>query len=141
MRWIGAGVVMLTLVLGAGGVARRPHAEPAAESARSGATTGVPASDSAEAATPAPEPSSDAPVVPLDVLASAPTSADAATSCRTVTPQRPVGVRIDLSKVKVPEGFVPLNSRGYNYRRPGEAPVTIPSIPAKPAAEADPSGE
>jgi hypothetical protein len=105
---MGPTVVMLALVLGAGGVARRPLAEPAAPEAsgsEAAALAGVPIAEATDA---------DAPEL----------DASHAGTCR---PEPPRSVTIDLSHVTPPEGFVSLNSRGYNYRRPGEPPQVIPT--------------
>ena len=96
MRAFGVTLVALALVLGAGGVARRPLAD----------TTSPPTTSVPEAATPAPSESTDA------------------GSCKPGPPPRVV--QIDMSKFQAPEGFVSLNSRGYNYRQPGEPPQVIP---------------
>ena len=91
MRALGVTLVTLALVLGAGGVARRPLAD----------TNAAPA----EGATPA-------------------ESADTGGSCKNLPPPRVV--EIDMSKFQPPKDFVSLNSRGYNYRQPGEPPQVIP---------------
>jgi hypothetical protein len=86
MRVLGVTLVTLALVLGAGGVARRPLADTS--------SAGAPAQ-----------------------------GADAGT-CKPSPPPRVV--EIDLSKHQPPPGFVSLNSRGYNYRQPGDPPQIIP---------------
>jgi hypothetical protein len=114
MRWIGATVVTLALVLGAGGVARRPLAEPSEPAA---APAGAESADASEAA---------GGVAPPTLEAAA------GGSCRATPPR---GVSIDLSHVTPPEGFVSLNARGYNYRRPGEPPQHIPAAPRTAAPQ------
>ena len=86
MRTFGVTLVALTLVLGAGGVARRPLADTAAE--------GTPA------------------------------QSGEAQMCKPSPPPRVV--EIDLSKHPAPRDFVSLNTRGYGYRQPGDAPQIIP---------------
>lgn len=92
MRVLGVTVVMLALVLGAGGVARRPLADDAPS---------APPAESAESGT-----------------------------CKP-TPQ-PRAVEIDLSKTQPPKDFVSLNTRGYNYRQPGDPPQVIPDSTGQP---------
>jgi len=100
MRTLGCFVVVLTLVLGAGGVATRPLAEEAA---------------SAQVA----------PTAPADL----PAPSEDKISCRAPTgsPRTPGAVAVDVSRlVKSRPGVISLNTRGYNYRNPGDAPVIIP---------------
>ena len=93
MRALGVTLVTLALVLGAGGVARRPLADTSSD-AKAGATPATPAE-----------------------------GADGGT-CKNLPPPRVV--EIDMAKVQVPKDFVSLNSRGYNYRQPGDPPQIIP---------------
>jgi hypothetical protein len=45
-------------------------------------------------------------------------------------------VEIDMSKFQPPKDFVSLNSRGYNYRQPGDPPQVIPDSTGKQKPEA-----
>jgi hypothetical protein len=94
MRAFGVTLVTLALVLGAGGVARRPLADT---------SSGGPAADSAEIGT-----------------------------CKPSPPPRVV--EIDTSNA--PKDFVSLNTRGYNYRQPGDPPQVIPDSTGKQKPEA-----
>jgi hypothetical protein len=100
MRALGITLVTLALVLGAGGVARRPLAD-----------------------TTAPDATGQTPATPP--------SAQGATEGGTCTGPAPRSVEIDLTKVEQPKGFVSLNSRGYNYRQPGDPPQLVPDSTGK----------
>ncbi len=93
MRAFGVTLVTLALVLGAGGVARRPLADTS-----SGGTL----ADRQEIGTCKPTP-------------------------------RPRAVEIDTSNA--PKDFVSLNTRGYNYRQPGDPPQIIPDSTGKQRPE------
>ena len=95
MRALGVTLVTLALVLGAGGVARRPLADTSSGTAPAPAESAKPAE-----------------------------SADTGGSCKNLPPPRVV--EIDMAKFPAPKDFVSLNTRGYNYRQPGEAPQVIP---------------
>ncbi len=107
MRAFGVTLVTLALVLGAGGVARRPLAD----------TSGTPAAGA--------PPAESAP--PAD-------NADAGGSCKNLPPPRVV--EIDMGKFQPPKDFVSLNGRGYNYRQPGEPPQIIPDSTGQQKPEA-----
>lgn len=94
MRAFGVTLVMLALVLGAGGVARRPLADTSSGT--------PPAADRAEIGT-----------------------------CKPSPPPRVV--EIDTSNA--PKDFVSLNTRGYNYRQPGDPPQIIPDSTGKQRPE------
>jgi len=154
MRSLGLSVVCLSLLLGAGGVVSRPqaqttHPEGDAARARSHAEAAT-RSESANSAlagagrqgTEEPRPGErridaledrgvrraqrefDAAVADLS-RADAPAKACGATS-----PQLPV--RIQLSNVEPPKNFISLNTRGYNYRQPGEPPHFVPNSTGTP---------
>ncbi len=121
MRFLGMSAVCLSLLFGAGGVVSRPLAQttgtdPHARSGRDPAQT-VPSSAS--------QPEFRAAQQELDSAVAELSDARAAPkACGARAPRPPVS--IDFSKVQAPTGFVSLNSRGYNYRQPGDPPQFIP---------------
>lgn len=120
MRLIGLLLIGSALLLGTGGVKMAATAETtAAGSATPASATEPKTGTSAEQETTAPAPAAQC---------SAPDAG-------------PSKIVLELKAPRADEAFVPLNTRGYNYTRPGEIrppaqpmPSAAPAAPEKPAA-------